>query len=436
VTLVPEDGRARVGLAMPVLRRVVDVSVQPAAPCGALREAGRRASTPSGWIEGAAREALGEAARRSDAWSAQDAPLIAAFGGIAFPLLAAIYQEGGTPVQEVPRWAEPVLAARTAREGAVAAFGPKATRPVVRGLVRALVPHDGNPVDLTALALAMIGAEALSPDRLARVLSEDQRGSAMEQLLDPSSLAEARRRMCMWGPVRTERVLRDAACASDGLRMLLDTVRYARYLGSQGPARLPNRLSDLHDAHRVLIATAPPSPPCGPGPATAHGRPPRPRRAAAAPTTARTGREAQMRRAVQAADRADAAARRPHQIFVPPADVPAVSPHVELAVPDAVRRFDGTTSGDLTFVVPRTAGDLQRWSRMLSNCLDGYAPAMAAGRTVILGVQRDGVLRYALEIAPGAVVRQFVGPANRPPEDHIRRTVLAALAAAGLLQVG
>ncbi len=442
VTLTPGTGRVKVGLAVPVLGRIVDVSMQPGAPCEALREAGHRSVGQWDSIEATAREALAEAARRSDAWEVpEDVSLLAAFGGLAFPLLAAIYDGGAIPLREVPRWAEPVLEASSARDAARVAFGSKATRPVVRSLVTALRPTMGGPVDLTSLALGLIGVEILDPDRLGRVLAQERPSPASTDppdLPDLTVLAEASRRVCRWGPQRAERVLRDAASNPGGLRLLLDTVRYARDLEGHGPQRLPSRLTDLHDVHRIRIATAPP-----PRPVVERRRPTRPtrrpaiqRQVASAPAPRLQDRDArvtQQRLAVEAADRADAVSRPGHRIYAPPGSYPPVAAHEPLNLPDAVRRIDGTTTGDLTFIVPRTAGDLDRWSRALSNCLDDYGPAVAAGRSTIIGVQHGGDLRYALEITPGSVVRQFVGPANRPPGDLIRRRVVAGLADVGLL---
>ena len=83
----------------------------------------------------------------------------------------------------------------------------------------------------------------------------------------------------------------------------------------------------------------------------------------------------------------------------------------------AVRALDGQTVGDLTFVVPRTAGDLQRWGRLLSNCLGDFGAAVACGRSTIIGIERANALAFAVEVGAGGAIRQFAGQANRAPGD-------------------
>ena len=71
--LVPLDGRVRVGLTVPGLDRVVDISVQPIAAWRSLEDAGRRARVPAGAVEADARRAVVEAATRSGGWIARRA---------------------------------------------------------------------------------------------------------------------------------------------------------------------------------------------------------------------------------------------------------------------------------------------------------------------------------------------------------------------------
>ena len=90
-------------------------------------------------------------------------------------------------------------------------------------------------------------------------------------------------------------------------------------------------------------------------------------------------------------------------------------------------------AGPFTLVLARSASDLARWGRMLSNCLGSFAPACAEGRSVIIGVRRDDALRYAIELTPTGVVRQFSGRANGRPRPADRRTVIGALVDRGLV---
>lgn len=68
--------------------------------------------------------------------------------------------------------------------------------------------------------------------------------------------------------------------------------------------------------------------------------------------------------------------------------------------PPAVRAIDGLSVGPLRIVIPRTVGDLVRWSRLLANCFDDYRPAAATGRGAIIGIEHQNALRYALELNP------------------------------------
>ena len=108
---------------------------------------------------------------------------------------------------------------------------------------------------------------------------------------------------------------------------------------------------------------------------------------------------------------------------------------VDTALPltPAERALEGVTSGSVTLTVPRTVGDLERWGRLMSNCLGDFGPAVATGRSTIVGVLRTTRLTYAVELTPTGVVRQFCARANRAPAPADRRTVVRLLAEAGVL---
>lgn len=423
VALAPGDRRVRVGLVMPVLGRVVDVSVQPNAACRALDEAARQAGAPASAVESTARRRLAEAAHRSAAWEpGVDMCLARAFGGVAFPLLAAAYDHGAAPLGEIPRWAEPVLAARNFTEGASVAFGDAATRPVRRGLAEAIRPLGSGEIDLGVLALALMGRDVLQPDRLARVLCGERALHPRTDLPDAAELRSARHTLAGWGDRRTERVLLDAAARPDGLRMLSDTLLYARQLGDHGPPHpLPSGLAELHDAHRALMRSAPTRP----------ARRPARRRQPARPDPAPSADHAP--RLLPGAPAEAAAARPPHRMLPPGAALPAVAPGTPIPARGRARALDGMAAGDLTLVLPHVAGDLTRWGRLLSNCLGDFGPAAAAGRAVLVGVTRANRLVYAVELTPAGAIRQFCGRANRPPAVADRRAVVRALAANGSL---
>lgn len=404
VALLVDEGRVRIGLVMPVLDRVVDVSVQPSSAVLALEEAARRSGVPMSAVERDTRVALAAAATTSGAWQPpREIDLVAAFGGAAFPLLGAAYDRGAAPVRELPRWAEPILARATVREGAIAAFGAAATRPVRRALVEALHPLEDGGIDLGALGVAVMAHDTLEPDRLARVLGAARVRQSSLQWPDRSAARATRQVLGRWGPVRTERVLIEALGRPDGVAVLLQTLEHSRQLGDHGPPDpLPGRLDELHDAHRSLLRSATSAPP---RPARRHLPDP------------------------VATERSTGPTRRSHRPLGPPVTARAVGPHVSLPVPARLRRIDGYRCGELTLVLPHTAGDLERWGRLLSNCLSDFATAVLAGRSTLVGVQRRNSLVYVVELTPTGAVRQFCARANRRPPEHDRQRVLDALRA-------
>lgn len=402
VSLSPGDGRVGIGLVMPGIGRVIDVSVQPNAACRTLDEAARRAGVPTGAVDSTALSALARACERAGAWTAaRGLGLLRGLGGAAFPLLGGAYDEGAAPLAEVPRWAVPTLSARSIGDAAAIAFGDRATRPVRRALVEAIRPLECGSVDLAALAFALMGVDVLQPDRLARVLAAPRVLQPSADLPDPATLRTTRRVVNSWGDLRTERVLLDAAGRADGMAMLLRTAEHARQLGDHGPpAPLPNRLVELHDVHRALLRSVP----------AVHAEPVR-----------------RPRRAVAPAPRPRPAERPTHRALAPQAALTPVGPSTPLPTSRTVRALAGRGAGDLSLVLPHTAGDLARWGRLLSNCLGDFGASAAAGRSVIVGVLRANQLVSAVELTPDGLVRQFCGRANRAPADHHRREVMRLL---------
>ena len=114
------------------------------------------------------------------------------------------------------------------------AFGAKATRTVVGALATNLVqnpgtgaagtdpsPPDGPAADrpvvgLLPLALALIGAPVLEPDPLARVLAQTELFHGPEVWPTGEQIAAGRSVVATLGPVRSERILCDAAARTDG----------------------------------------------------------------------------------------------------------------------------------------------------------------------------------------------------------------------------
>lgn len=419
LAFTPRDRRVRVGLVVQSIDREVDISVSPGVAVHALRHAARETSATTEQAEAAARRALTGAADTARAWPGRaDCSLSACLGGAAFPVLAAAYDQGAGSLDEMPRWAAPILAGHSARDAAVAAFGSDVTRPVIAAFASSLTRDPGAPVDLTRLVLALIGRFILQPDQLAAVLRLDGAAWAPDVLPPRQAVTDGQAATQRWGTRRTTRYLEQAITVDGGRTLLLDSIRFATDLGAHAPRRLPSNLEDLHLLYRSRMVSD-----------AASGRDRHP--------TSHTGRRAQRR-----------APRRPDPLpparwdleFVPPAPAPAEVEHVAypLLLPPPAPRASSVTASttvptprwlggahDVTFgrfrvVLPRTCGDLDRWASLLRNCLDTYAPAAAAGRSHLIGIERSGNLAYVVEVTPTRSIRQFSGQGNRAPTrtDH------------------
>ncbi len=398
LVLTPLDGHVRIGLAMPGIDRVVDLSSQPSAVIKVLREAAATAGTPWGQVEKVMMDAIAVAAESSGAVLPSGCLPSGTLAAAAFPLLAQAFTPGSSQDWTIPNWAEPILASRTIADAARVAFGDKSTKSIRRAMAVSLSPS-GEPtqVNLDRLALALMGRDVLQPDRIARVLTAqhlDQSGHH----LDTTTIKDARRVLVRWGDQRSERVLTDAARQPHGIDTLLATIAYAAQLKDDGPADpLPNRLAELHDSYRVLMRTA----------------------------TVRINPEA----SAQPTPLPDA----PHHVLASRTGRQRLDPAVAIDYPTPIAALNGMTIGDMRLVLPRTAGDLVRWGRILSNCLDSYDGDAVGGISYIIGIHRAQRLTYAVEVTQSGVLRQFNGHANRRPRANDRDQVISALLEAGVI---
>ena len=160
--------RLTLGLVLGARDRPVDVSIQPWVLASAAPDAGDRLAIAR-WL---ADLCLGQGR-----WAGSESDPVRAAGGGAFPLLGRAYDEGAGTLGEIPRWAAAPLAAAVPRDAARAAFGAAVNRPVVAALAASLVRVDapGAAPNLLPLALAVMGAPALSADGVARGFHEISR---------------------------------------------------------------------------------------------------------------------------------------------------------------------------------------------------------------------------------------------------------------------
>lgn len=435
IVLMPHDDRVAIGLVQPGIDHVVDVSIQPQTVITTLDRACRESGVPRRLVGSVARQAVmvatetdrdsSPSVQGTSATSNPPMPLIAVLGRISFPILGATYDIGAEPLDSVPRWAAPILASPTIGMAATVAFGQLATRPVRRALIEALRPGIDGRLDLTVLALALIGRRVLQPDRIARVLSGESHLHPTADLPDPATLEAASKIVPMWGDQRCERILIDAARRPDGMALLLRTVLYADQLGADGPqGRLPSRLDQLHDVYRVLMRTD--AGRTAPGPGTGS--------VGTVTGTGPTGDRDDQRRAQPQPQPVPMA---PHPVLAPAnSRTPTGTTVRDSTVIDhrpAVRSLAGAQIGGLRLVLPRTVGDLKRWGRLLSNCLGDFGPDVCAGRSSIIGVERRRRLIYALEITNRGEIRQFNGRANRRPRRDDHAPVITTLVNEGVI---
>ncbi|MGO9658440.1 MAG: hypothetical protein ACLQVK_13055 [Acidimicrobiales bacterium] len=457
--------RLLVTMAFPSLTRTIDISTQPGVISQALADraegeplpAGTRHSIVGGWIS--------ELAQRVGAWHPR-APgatsLDMVVGGAAFPMLGAAYEQSAGPVREIPMWAAPVLSQPTARAATETAFGAKATRPVVVAFASSLIRPVANEgtvagprprgVNLTALALGLMGSPVLEPDQIVRVLRSARPGTV------PSGeqISACQKVVGRLGPRRTERVLTEAGEADSALALLNRTVEMYAQVGHLLPGRLANQLEALHAQCRELMPRHPnPRPPApatpprapaaaGPGRAPAPATPPRAPAAAGPGRAARPARRPpappreapvwprQVRPEPPAPARPAEPGRRERwpgldRAFSPP-PVTSTTTNPALGFPADIQGLDHTDLEGLRLVLPRTTYELTVWGQLMGNCLGSFGPAAAAGLSWLIGAETGERLVYCLELSPNRVVRQFLACRNRPVPRHHAQRVLEYLA--------
>jgi PcfJ-like protein len=380
-------GQTHTSLVMLGGRRTIDVSPQPrTVPTLLRREARRRREDPNRWCGGVSRLLFDHV--RS--WGIEALPaddrddLDALLASITFPLGLLARLDGAGPLPFVPRWAMPALLASTPTAAVRQMFGTKATRGTARALAQGMRPTAPAPAaaapDLRPLGLAWSLRDTLRADRLTNVLAGANRWQPPQHwprdddiddlhrlwpLIDASTaVALALDSLtCEHGIVRLRRALRliESLAAVSGLAVARTVAGLERQATTAAPLRAPDPIP------RPPIPVAPLRPPGGPRPRLAVDR---------------------------------------------------------FAYPPAVEIADGYQLGEHRLILPRNATELARWGRRLSNCLADYAPAVAAGRSVVIGVEEQGTLVAALELTGNrGTVRQFVASANARPSAARRDAV-------------
>lgn len=416
---IDDERRLVIGLRV-AGERIIDVSRRP----GLLaRAAGARTAE----VAATCRRVCGE----HGAWIApEDAPLAAAAGGAAFPILGAAYERSAVALEFIPRWSAPVLAAPSPGPAAQRAFGIRSTRATARALPASLGVTEGRPPNLAGLALALVGAEVLEPDEIATVLRQGADNTATITTDDVRALRRASRD---WGRRVMAPLLREAATATDATaRLLLAALMWAG-IGRNFDRRLPHRLDDLVGELRDAMPVDP-GPPADRDPA----RPP----ASGTPSVGSEPRNPRPRRRNNPGPPAAVTPIAATPVPVPAPPLPAhhvprraptggpraPSGDVALPVDQRLAPLDGARlDRSLRLVLPRSTRELSAWGTRLANCLGGYRSAAVSGRSVIVGVEASDRLAYCIELTPTLTVRQFLGKRNHAPDPEDEAVVLAAL---------
>ncbi len=421
------EGHIRVHLVMPGIERLVAITASPGSTVHALDEAAARANVPVSQVHASARRVVREAANKAGAWisGSADAPLLVQLGGGAYGLLGAAYERGAAPVANVPSWLMNALRAPDLRGGAQQLFGERATRPVVVAFAQSLVRAQSEPIDFSRIGLALMGSSILEPDHIAEVLVAPGSPWPADKLPTPTLLAETRRVVRLWGATHTRDYLLQGALSGEGRRALIDCLTFAADLGPHAPIRLPGSLTELVDVYRTHVRANP-----------------------YAPVTRLPRIDTRMR---GCADALGPTASRGHETPAPPRDV-HVAPGQRLEAPNYGLRYaprvgtdvsanansviphpawlrvlDGSSTHGFTFVLPRTCGDLTRWSRVMHNCLGNFDRAAMAGESHLIGVLVRGNLHYVIEVNRHRRIRQFSGQLNRTPDGREHDVIVAHL---------
>lgn len=425
LTLATENGPLRVqveaapcrllvGLLLGDRARPVDVSAQPQAFTGPLTSDDE--GSPEDAV--AVRRWLTASCQRNSLRARPNEDLDRTVTGACFPLLGLLYDRGATTLPGIPRWAATALVEPDPRRAAMAVLSPRPSRPLIAALASSLLPDTSTLLAprLHPLALAIMGSGVLAVDELTGVIRAathaEQPGPIGWPTVD--EIIRFQRLAPTLGSLRARRILHDAAVLPAGARLLARTMVLYEGLPAGVQGTLPRGLSALHERCRALT-------PIDPG-----TRPP------VASPTARP-----RPRGESAARRPDAPrTTAPRQALTAPATSGrAAHPNAPFSYAPSVGRLHARlVTPHLRLVLPRTGQELAAWGQRLHNCLGSFAAAVAAGRSLLVGVERGDVLTYCAEVAPSSrTVRQFHGPYNHSVPAEVVAAVCSVLVRQGVL---
>ena len=347
--------------------------------------------------------------------------------------------------REIPRWAVPLLSGPTVADGARRLLGDRVTRPVIRALGETLEAE----VDWWTLGVAT-AATSVRGDHLARLIETARSGAEIQPTVDDVDLL----RTVLDGadPLRINRLLTvpegtepaDHAeallAAADGWRRSMPQV------GALPPSveLMRQRVTALHgDGRRTVVPTV---------------RTPRPapRRwpsdhvhpteylgdrddlrdgAANGPTLGDLAGLPGLDEGFGLPDEATALATESEP--EPEWQIPRMAPTVRASErtevgesfdhPPQARRLHQQRAGSVSLVLPDGPAQLAAWGDQLHNCLADYVDAVAAQRSIVLGVRVDDELVGALELDRALRINQMLGPRNQPLPRRLEAAVIELL---------
>ena len=425
-----QDGHGSVSLRFGSAGIGPDVSVQPAAVIAVMDDHARLAGhDPNRWRIELLREVRTWHPELN--WCALESHLLTtAIGAFTHPLLGEIYKQGAAPLDEIPRWASPVLRTTDAAAAAQQLTGAATNRRLTRSLAQSLAPNPDR-VDLRPLGLGVAAAGLVSIDELANILEAATRPGPAAGFPSVDQIRSIRAGLACYPERRRAALLVDVGRHHSAIRLAAVMTRL-RWVVDWAPRPLPVRLTDLVAlCDRLVPVVAEPA---------AVTSLPQPSNASPVPQSAMPQSGPQVDStpvpSAQPAPRpvTRQATRRPGQVPLNAPSAPPSAPR-RWPVPAALQAISGYRHEGLDFCVPTSAAELELWSRQLHNCLDTYAAASAHQRSWLIGIRNDDRLIGCIEVCPGTRrLRQAQGPRNSALSANVYDIAIRVLSDHGLLR--